>query len=206
MPSGKTDVRFIGNSFSSAAASQLTFTLSDGLTIRDNQGIQKIQIQNADNGTISNNVFECRFGSNCLSFTTAGGGPFDYTDPADAPNDFDVTTNTFNNYNVNTNGYFISFFAGLNINFIGNRVQSAVVIDDNFVTMLTIENVEVYLARNVFVFPSKDQGDTNGTLGINIRVNEGDVNVVAEHNTLIMGGAQTSLNGNACLGEYDNGA
>lgn len=204
--SGKVDVRFLENIFSSAATSQLVFTLTTGITIRDNQGIQKVQFQNADNAIIENNVFECRFGNNCLSLTTAGGGPFDYSNPADVSDDVDIIDNEFHNYNVSGGGDYVHLFAGLDINFTGNLIDSAVVVDDTFITVLTVSNGQMNVSNNIIVFPEKDPGDTNGTWGLNIRVSEGDVDLVAEHNTFVMGGASTSLGGNACLGVFDGGS
>lgn len=203
--SGKSDVRFLENIFSSAAASQLVFTLSSGITIRDNQGIQKVQFQNADNAVIENNVFECRHGVNCLTLATAGGGPFDYSNPADVSDNVDIINNTFHNYNVSGSDY-VHLFAGIDINFSGNLIDSAVVVDDAFVTVVTISNGQVNFANNVIVFPEKDPGDTNGTWGLNIRVDEGDVDLTAEHNTFIMGGAATALGGSACFGVFDAGS
>ncbi|GEM_PF-1622968 len=203
---GRTNVSFLNNTFSNVASSGLVFTSTDGFVIRGNNGIQKVQVQNADNGTIEDNAFECRFNNNCLTLSTAGGGPFDFTNPNDVPANFLVANNTFSNYNTNSGGDFVHLFAGLNVDFVDNTVESAVLMNDAFVTMLTIQNGEVYLARNIFLFPEKSPGATNGAWGINIRVDEGDANVVAEHNTLIMGGAESTVGANSCFGIFDGGA
>jgi hypothetical protein len=205
--SGKVNVSWIDNTFSPAASSQIVLTGTTGFTITGNQGIQKIQNQNADDGTISNNQFECRHGQNCIALVTAGGGPFDYQNPADVPNDIDITNNVFSNYNTSTGGDFVYLYAGININFASNTIRSVVQVDDSFITMLSIGNAQVTLNSNKFFFPEKRSGETSGTWGLNIRVDSSDTTVSAEHNAFfITSSTQSATNGSACLGVFDNGA
>lgn len=205
--SGRVNVSWIDNTFTSAASSQIVLTGTTGFTITGNQGIQKIQNQNADDGTISNNQFECRYGQNCLALVTAGGGPFNFQNPADVPNDINITNNDFANYNTSTGGDFIYLFAGINITFASNTIRSAVQVDDFFITMLTVGNAQVTLNNNRFFYPEKQSGETNGIWGLNIRVDSSDATISAEHNGFfITSSTQSSTNGNACLGLFDNGA
>lgn len=204
--SGQSNVSWVRNTFSSSTQSQITLTNSTGFTISQNIGIQKVQNQNADNGTIDGNQFECRFGNNCLSLVTAGGGPFDYTNPADVPNDITISNNIFSNENVSTGGDFIHLFAGLDITFASNTIQSAVQVNDSFITMLTVENAHVDIHNNYFYFPERQIGDNSGIWALNIRVNEGEPVVDAGHNAFIVSSSPASaLSGNACLGVFDNG-
>ncbi len=204
--SGRTDVSFLDNTFSSAAQFQLTFTGANGFTISGNNGIQLIQIQNADNGLIENNTIECRFSSNCINLVTAGGGPFDYTNPADVPSNIIINNNDIVNYNVGTTGDFVYFNAGLDIEFTNNTVYSAVVTDDTYITMVSMENSGIYFAYNYIIFPEKVPGASNGTWGVNIRVSDGDTNLLLEHNTIVVDGTTNMMYGSACLGLYDGGS
>ena len=203
--SGKTNVQFLDNTFSSAAASQLVFTVADGYTISGNTGIQHVQVQKADNGIIENNTFECRFNNGCMSLVTAGGGPFDYSSPADVSVNIAISNNKFSNYNTSSGGDYVYIGAGINIDFTDNTILSAVTIDDVFITMVTDQNAEAYFANNYFIFPDKIGGAFSGTWGLNLRVGPGDINVLADHNTFIMTGNSNMLNGSACIGVFDDG-
>ncbi|MCA9390890.1 MAG: peptidoglycan-binding protein [Candidatus Magasanikbacteria bacterium] len=202
--SGKTDVSWLNNTFSTGTSMQITLTFTSGFTITDNTRIQHIQIQNADDGLIKDNTFECWFGSNCIYLGTAGGGPFDYTDPADVPNDIVINNNVITNHNYTTGGDFVQFGSGLNISYTSNTLQS-IQTDDNFIVMLTAEIGTYYLAGNIFYFPHKPPGGNNGVWGLNIRVNEADVTIVAEHNTFYTDDPELNING-TCLGVFDSGA
>ena len=199
--SGKNDVQFLRNTFSPLAASQLTFTGSTDFVVSDNIGIQKVQIQNADDGLISGNTFECRFGNNCLTLSTAGGGPFDFFDPADVPTNIDILNNVISNYNITTGGDFIQFYAGLDIDFIGNTVNSGVVIDDNYLTMMTLEQGEFYLSSNYIVAPDRAPPATNSTWAINLRFNDEDLYAEIENNTLVLNNGSST-----CVGLFEGGA
>ncbi|MFS8130752.1 MAG: hypothetical protein ACMG57_02115 [Candidatus Dojkabacteria bacterium] len=202
----RTNVKFLDNTFSNAAASQLVFTATDGFTITGNKGLQHIQIQNADNAVIENNSMECRFNNNCITLSTAGGGPFDYLNPADVPNNILINNNIISNFNVNTGGDYVYFGAGINVDFTANIVNSGVVVDDTYITMVTDAIAEVYAANNYIIFPTKVPGSNGGTWGFNVRVGDGDVTLLAEHNTIIMdGNTSNGLGGSACIGIYDSG-
>lgn len=196
------NIHFLNNTFSSAASSEITLTTSSNFEINDNVGIQRINIQNTDDGLIDNNTFECRFYDNCINVTTSSGIP-NYTNSADIPSNINITNNTITNFRTSTLGDWIMLDAGENINFTFNTVKSAVNVDNNFNGLLTVQNAEAYIANNYFLFPFKD--DTySGTWGVNIRVTESDVTVVAEHNTFILNGTGSMLNGSSCFGVFDD--
>lgn len=204
--SGKTNVSWLNNSFSSSTPNQITVTNTSGFTIQGNTGLQVLQNQNADNGVIDNNQFECRFNSNCLNLVTAGGGPFDYTSPVDVANNIDITNNTFTNYNTNTSGDFVHFAAGFNITFTSNTIQTAVPVNNQFIPLLTVDNAQATINNNYFFLPQRQIGDTNGIWALNIRVGEASPVVIAEHNAFInTSSTPSAISGNACLGVYDNG-
>lgn len=200
---GRTDVSWLNNTFSDNTLTDITLTLTDGFTISGNSNINHLQIQNADNGIISNNTINCRFGSNCLSMTTAGGGPFDYTDPADVPNDIVFNNNVFTNYNTPTGGDFVYLAVGLNIDYTSNTLQSAP-LPDSFITMMTVANVEATISGNYFFFPEKPPASFGGTWGLNIRVADGDTNLIVENNHFVGDPSVSTISGNTCLGVFDD--
>lgn len=204
--SGKTNVSWLHNTFSSSTPNQITVTNTSGFTIQENTGLQLLQNQNADNGLIDNNQFECRFNSSCLNLVTAGGGPFDYTNPTDVANNINITNNTFTNYNATTSGDFVHFAAGLNITFTSNTVQTAVQVNNQFIPLLTVDNAQATINNNHFFLPQRQIGDTSGIWAINIRVGEASPIVIAEHNAFInTTSTPSAISGNACLGVYDSG-
>ncbi|MEZ4087217.1 MAG: S-layer homology domain-containing protein [Candidatus Gracilibacteria bacterium] len=203
--SGKTNVEFINNTISSAALQQLTFTNTDSFEVSGNTGIQKVQVQNSNNGLIDNNDFECRFGDNCITLSTAGGGPFDYSDPADVPSFIDITNNNIVNYNVTTGGDFVQLFAGVDNTFTNNTISSGVTVDNSFLTMVTAQTGNPYIAENLFLMPEKAGGGGNGTWAINMRISDADLSALVENNTVIMNENNVPTSGNACIGLFDQG-
>ncbi len=200
---GQTNVSWLNNTFSVDTFTNITLTLTDGFTISDNTNLNNIQIQNADNGLISNNEINCRHGSNCLTLVTAGGGPFDYTDPADVPNDIVINNNVITNYNSPTGGDFNYFNVGLNIDYTSNTLQS-IQTTDNFITMMTVANTEALIQGNTFIYPEKPPASFGGTWGLNIRVADGDTNLVVENNNFIGMPTVSTISGNSCLGVFDD--
>ncbi|WKZ29714.1 MAG: hypothetical protein QY314_02795 [Candidatus Dojkabacteria bacterium] len=193
--SWKVNVSYSHNTFLPSSPSQLIFTGVDGFSVTNNGGLQKVQIQTAFNGTISNNSFECRWNNNCLSVTPAGGSPEDYFDPSLVPSNIDIHDNDFINYNTNTWGDWVIFNAGVDIDFTENLLQSYVTTQNTYQVMLTAEKGEFYIANNSFIFPSKDSPANSGTWGLNLRTQDVDLYVVAEHNMFLMHGGSASCTG-----------
>lgn len=202
--SGKTDVTWRDNTFTTNGPASITLTLTDGFTIENNTGIQNIQIQNADNGIIHNNTLDCYNGLKCLGTETAGGGPFDYADPADVPNDIVISNNTITNHFNSSGGDFVYFGAGFDIDYTSNTLQS-ILMNDVYVTMLTIGNASVNFNGNFFIFPEKTLGANNQSWGINLRISEADINVNVKNNSFIRPVNTNSSDGISCLGIYDSG-
>lgn len=194
------NITFRNNTFSADAPMQIVLTVVDGFHIEYNNGLQKIQIQTAFNGTINNNNFECRHGNNCLSLTPAGGDPGDYFDPTLVPSNIDIYQNNFINYNVSSGGDWVIFNAGLDIQFTDNHIQSYVIIDDTYIVMMTLEKGDFNLERNRFIFPSKDSPASQSTWGLNLRTSDVDLYVNAQHNDFIISGGGGV--GSACMGLY----
>ena len=152
---GKSLVSWVDNVFSENTYTSITLTESDGFTIANNTNLNHLQIQNADNGFVASNEFNCRFSSNCITLATAGGGPFDYTDPADVPNDIVFSNNVITNYNTITGGDFVYFAVGLDIEFTNNTLQSVETMN-SFITMFTVQNVHGTISGNYFFYPPKE--------------------------------------------------
>lgn len=186
------NVDILRNTFSSAAASSVTLTGTDGFQILDNIGIQKVQAQAPKNGLIDGNQFECRFNDNCINLVN------------DTPDTIVISNNTITNYNVASGGDFVSLQKGTNIQFINNTVQS-VPMNDNYVTMVTLATGDYYVANNYIIFPDKGLGATNGTWGINFRIADDPLSVTVEHNTIVHATAQTG-GGDAGIGLFDDGS
>lgn len=200
---GRADVSWLNNTFSDVTLSDITLTATDGFTISDNTNLNHIQIQNADNGLISDNELNCRHGSNCITIVTAGGGPFDYNNPADVPNDIVINNNVITNYNTLTGGDFVYIAVGLNVDYTSNTLQSVQTMD-NFITMMTLANTETLIQGNTFIFPEKPPGGFGGTWAVNIRVADGDTNLVVENNNFIGMPTVSTISGNSCIGVFDD--
>jgi hypothetical protein len=200
---GKSLVSWVDNVFSENTYTSITLTESDGFTIANNTNLNHLQIQNADNGFVASNEFNCRFSSNCITLATAGGGPFDYTDPADVPNDIVFSNNVITNYNTITGGDFVYFAVGLDIEFTNNTLQSVETMN-SFITMFTVQNVHATISGNYFFYPPKEPLSNNGTWGLNVRVADGDTTIEVENNSFIGNPDLDTISGDACLGVFDD--
>ncbi len=199
---GGSNITYIGNTFTSAANSQLVFTTVDTFEIRDNI-LQYVTLQTADNGLITGNTFECRFNNRCISVVTAGSP--DYSLSQDISSNVRITDNIFNNYETNSSGDWVSIVGGEQIEFDNNTVQSQVVVDDQFITMLTVTNAEVSLHHNYFFMPERAPNPNNGTWAINMRSQDYDTSVDIQNNTIFASMA-ASQSGNSCIGLFDDGS
>lgn len=204
--SGQTNVKWLNNTISGSAESILVLTNTNDAEISGNIGLQNVRLQTADDVVISNNTMHCRYQESCIASSIAGGAP-DYHISASISSNVDITNNTIINYTTNSFGDYINLTAGENINITGNTIYSAVVTNDIYLTMVSFSNTEVYFAHNYLIFPEKTAAASNGTWGINLRVGDGDMGIVAEHNTMIMrDGTGSLLSSSSCTGMYDDGS
>lgn len=202
--SGATNVNFLDNTFSSAADSWLTLTAADGYEISGNTGIQRLQLQGADNGLIEGNAIECRWNNNCVNVVTAGAP--DYSDPPSDPLDDHICNNVLINNNTITNyiatgntGDWILANGGEDIRFTNNTVSSAVTLtDDPYLLMSSVQNAQVEFTGNYFITPFRALGATNTTWPFNVRVDQYHIDVLYEHNTLY-----GQSNNDICIGLWD---
>ncbi len=205
---GTTNINFLNNTFSSLTDSWLTLTGVDGYEISGNSGIQRLQLQGADNGLIENNSIECRF-SNCVNVVT-NGAP-DFSDPPGDPLDDHIcnhvlfNNNTITNYDASSTGDWVIVPAGKDIRFTNNTIKSAVTMSDLYLTMITVQNAQVEFTGNYLITPAKVPGATNGTWAFNIRVDQHDIDGTYEHNTVIGQNVSTAASGDACIGVFDGG-
>ncbi len=206
--SNATNINFLNNTFSSTTDSWLALTSVDGYEINGNTGIQRLQLQGADNGVIENNSIECRF-SSCVN-VVANGTP-DFSDPPGDPLDDHIcnhvlfNNNTITNYATGSLGDWVIITAGKDIRFTNNTIKSAVTMNDEYLTLVTVQNAQAEFTGNYIITPTKVGGATNGTWAFNIRVDQYDVDALYEHNTVIGQNVSTAAGGDACIGVFDGG-
>ncbi len=206
--SGVTNINFLNNTFSSSTESWLTLTSADGYEISGNTGIQRLQLQGADNGLIENNSIECRF-STCVNVVTSGAP--DYSDPPGDPlddhicNHVHINDNTITNYALGTLGDWVYIGAGEDIRFTNNTIKSAVTMNDTYLTLVTVQNAQAEFTGNYLITPEKVPGATNGTWAFNVRVDVYNIDALYENNTIYGQNVSTATGGDACIGVFDGG-
>lgn len=140
-PYAKSNITIRNNTFvPTSNNSRINVQYTDGYTISDNTAMQELFIAGSDNGTISNNTFECRNNNSCLYF---GGNVNDFNDPAQISDSVVISGNTFTNYSVSGYGDWVSFASGTNITFSDNIIQAGLTVDNHYLTLLTIQNTQV---------------------------------------------------------------
>lgn len=201
--SGKTNVQFDDNTFTSAALSSLTFTNANIVSVTDNHGIQKVQLQTADNVTISGNSFACRFDNSCINVVTAGVP--DYSLSFDISSNVLVTNNTITNYIPTNGGSMINVNGGENVQFTNNTISSAVTLNDVFMIMVTISNAQAEFTGNYVLTPHKIGGANSGTWVFQVNNQSYPANVLFEHNTIYQQNENGGATGDSCIGVFDDG-
>lgn len=201
---GGNNIEYSHNTFSPNAETSLTFTVASDIRIHDNTDLQKIQLQTADNVTIENNTFACRFENACLNVVTAGSP--DYSLDSDISNDVTIQNNTFVNYKIDNSGDWIGINGGRNILFNNNTVRSDVVMNDVYITMITITNAQAEFHNNLVITPQKQPGATNGTWAFNMRLADYNLTPLYDHNTVYFSALSSGNSNDACMGLYDNGS
>lgn len=200
---GSNNLHIEHNTFTPAAFSEIILTNASDVHITDNT-LQKVQIQTADDITITGNTFECRFDNTCLFVGTAGTP--DFSLDSDISNNVLVQNNTFNNYLATNGGDWINVNGGRDIQFLNNRVQSAITLNDTYLTMINISNAQVDFKYNYVIAPIKIAPQTAATIAFNIRTSDYDTNVLYEHNTVIQRNGNTpGANQNSCIYLFDGG-
>lgn len=193
------NINLLNNTFSSDTESWITLTAVDGYEISGNTGIQRLQLQGADNGLIEDNDIECRY-TGCVNVVT-NGAP-DYNDlpgiDANICNNVLINNNNITNYATGNIGDWVLVNGGKNIQFTNNTISSAVTMDDVYMTLVTVQNAQAEFTSNYIIGPEKTFGATQDTWPFNIRVDEYDVDVLYEHNTVY-------IKDGACIGLYDSG-
>ncbi len=200
---GKTNVQFDDNTFTSAALSNLVFTSANTVNVTNNHGIQKVQLQTADDVTISGNSFECRFENSCINVVTAGVP--DYSLSSNISSNVLVTNNTITNYRVSNGGSMINVYGGENVQFTNNTITSAVTLNDVFMIMVTIANAQAEFTGNYVTTPQKIGGANSGTWVFQVNNQSYDADVLFEHNTIYQQNQNGGATGDSCIGLFDDG-
>ncbi len=206
--SSGTNINFLNNTFSNTTDSWITLTSADGYEISGNTGIQRLQLQGADNGLIENNSIECRF-SSCVNVVTSGAP--DYSDPPGDPLDDHIcnhvlfNNNTITNYALGSLGDWVIISGGKDIRFTNNTIESAITMSDTYLTLVTVQNAQAEFTGNYIITPQKVPGATNGTWAFNVRVDQYDIDALYENNTIYGQNVSTAAGGDACIGVFDGG-
>jgi hypothetical protein len=192
------NVNLLGNTFSSETDSWITLTVVDGFEISGNTGIQRIQLQGADNGLIEDNDIECRF-SGCINVVTAGAP--DYNDPpsidANICNNVLINNNNITNYAIGNIGDWVLINGGKNIQFTNNTISSAVTMNNHYMTLVTVQNAQAEFTGNYIIAPKK-VSTTQATWPFNVRVDEYHIDVLYENNTVY-----SQYDNDICIGLFD---
>jgi hypothetical protein len=195
-----TNVNLFDNTFASTNDSWITLTGVDGYEISGNVGIQRLQLQGADNGLIEDNDIECRF-SGCVNVVTAGAPDYDNPPSIDAniSNSVTIRNNRIINYATGNIGDWVLVNGGTDIEISYNTISSAVMLDNIYLTMVSIQNADAVFKNNYVIAPEKTAPADQATWAFNVRGDQYHVNVLYEHNTIYLPNEPDT-----CIGFYDS--
>lgn len=202
------NVEVNNNTFSNLYVSGIVLNQSDNSNVEGNVGVSQISINNSDNVNIQNNQVDIIPGSGPGLILSAQNIviPADYGVSANIPDNVLIEANVFNNYQTNTTGDWLQLYAGANIEFSKNTVQSQVVVDDQFITMMTVSNSQVDAHNNLLIGPERQPGSTNGIWAFNNRATDYNIDANYHNNTVYIEAPASNTGGDSCIGYFDDGS
>lgn len=168
--------------------------------ITNNEDFSHIRLYNADGGVFENNDFACQgssdFSLGCLHSTFVGYVPYNgsatTTDPIFNSNNLVITGNTFNSPTDDFYGY-IDFFGGTDISITNNSFLRESDVPNGFLGVRFQDPINVEIINNVFDIYLSSSSGSGGSSAINF-LSENQLEVSAEHNTVIFRGVSTEYN------------
>jgi hypothetical protein len=198
----QTDIKILDNTFTGTSGVGIFLNNTDTFEVSGNTNIHTINIGASDNGVVDDNTFYCINESQCL-YLGGVGAITTYTDTLQTSDNVVISNNTFNSTSI-VNTQIMFFDGGANIDFTGNTLIYENIIDSNFTTMINLQSIDINLENNIFVMPEKAAPADDGTIAINVSLYDGDMNLEASHNTILMS-TQDSVNTNSgCFSTYEN--